>query len=786
MTKKEVYPLFAFILLITSLTNPLLHAQSKKGNQTILGNVFDPTSGQALKDATVVMTGLYQTQAKTNTEGRFIIENIPIGRYELKVSFTGYESTVIKEVFVSSVQQVYLDIPMFEKTINLDEVDSKPKRYQTKPLNPYTTVGAQMFSPEQASRFAGGMDDPARLVSNYAGVTTTSMSSNGISIRGNAPSLLQWRLEGIEIPSPNHFADINILGGGLLSALSTNVIGHSDFLIGSFPAEYNNAISGVFDIKMRKGNKERHQHSFQLGLLGIDLASEGPIHKSSKSSYIINYRYSTTGLLEKIRKNKDIGGKLGYQDLNFHLNFPTKKSGTFSLWGMGLIDEVAPILTKTEPRKYLDDGVLSSAEQQVGATGLSHNYYFKNNKTNLKNTIATTYSGSHIDEQFYDLEKQKSPRTDLKSNTTNLIFSSTLQHKFHPNHINKTGVTITNIHYDMNLDYTAYFGQSLTNYAHSNSSTNMLSAYSNSKVNIGDDFTVIGGIHVQHLMLNKNSAIEPRVGIKWDVLPRRSITAAYGLHSRIEKPDIYFFENDRQEQTNRNLDFLKSHQFTFGYDQEITKDIHLKIEPYLQLLYAVPISEKGNYSILNRTEFYTTQALVSKGQGRNYGIDVTLSKTLTKGFYYMLTTSLFDSKYKAAGEQWYNTRYNRNYIFNFLAGKEWIFSNNILGLNFKASTLGGQKYTPVDEAATLKHPDKEVQYDENRMYEKQFSPMFVGDFSLSYKMNRGRFSHTFALKSVNATRQKEYVKHKYNMLTQSIEPYFAVNSLFNISYRIDL
>lgn len=787
MTKKEAYPLLtSLLLMICLLTNSILYAQNKQIDQTISGFVYNSTTGQALQNATIEIMGLHLRQTKTNVDGRFVFEHIPIGRYELKTSLIGYESLIIKEILVGSVQQIDMEIPMYENTITLQEVESKPKIHQTQPLNPFTIVGGQTFSPEQASRFAGGMDDPARLVSTYAGVTTSSMSSNGLSIRGNAPSLLQWRLEGIEIPSPNHFSDINVLGGGLLSALSNNVIGNSDFLIGSFPAEYNNAISGVFDIKMRKGNTQQHNHSFQLGLLGIDIASEGPITKSSNATYIINYRYSTTGLLEKIRKDKNLGGKLGYQDLNFNLNFPTKKSGLFSIWGFGLVDEVAPILDQTSSRKYLDEGVLSSADQQSGAAGISHHYFFKNNKTSLKSTFATTYSGNHIHEEFYDIESHKSPKTDLTYNTTNQIISSTLQHRFHPNHINKTGVTFTHIHYDMNVDHTPYYEHQLMNFAHSNSRTNMVSAYSNSKINISEDFAIIGGFNVQHLMLNKKTAIEPRVGLKWDVLPRRYISAAYGLHSRIERPDVYFFKNNNDELSNRNLAFLKSHQFTVAYNQEISPDMHLKIEPYFQFQYDVPITAIGNYSIINRTDLYTTQPLVNKGRGKNYGIDLTLSKSLKKGYYYLLTTSLFDSKYQAADGQWYNTRYNRNYVFNFLAGKEWIFGSDILGVNFKASTLGGQRYTPVDEAATLRHPDKEVQYDANRMFEKQFRSMFIGDFTISYKMNRGRFSHTFALKSVNATKQREYIKHKFNMITQTIEPYFAANSLFNVSYRIDL
>jgi len=197
------------------------------------------------------------------------------------------------------------------------------------------------------------------------------------------------------------------------------------------------------------------------------------------------------------------------------------------------------------------------------------------------------------------------------------------------------------------------------------------------------------------------------------------------------------------------------------------------------------VTDTGSYSIVNRREFYMTELLVSKGKGTNYGVDLTFSKYLTQGMYYMVTASLFDSKYAGGNGRWYDTRYNRRFIVNGLVGKEWMFDRNMLSVNIKGSVLGGQRYTPVDEAATAAHPDKEVQYDESRMYSRQFRPMLIGDFTVSYRLNRSRVAHEFALKSVNATGQKEYIEHRYNLKTQAIEPYRTATSLFNISYRFE-
>lgn len=775
----------AILLILSFLLPQILSAQSTEPlTQTIRGVITDKASGELLP---FIPVGIANTQMGTTTdeEGMFVLKNVPIGRHTIYVTSIGYETAIIKEVLLGSAKEVYLEIALTEKITELETFVVKPEINKAEPLNEMAVLGAQMFSVEETSRFAGGMDDPARLVSAYAGVATPNVSNNGISIRGNAPGLLQWRLEDVEIPNPNHFADIDVLGGGFLSALSSNVLGNSDFLIGAFPAEYNNAVSGVFDMKLRNGNSYSYQHTFQLGVLGIDFASEGPISRKNNSSYIINYRYSTTGLIGKLQSKKDLGGTLAYQDLNFKFNFPTKKAGTFSLWGLGFIDEAVPIVDDPSERKYLDDGLLSGAKQKSGSAGISHRYLFDNRKTSLKSTFATIHLGNSIEEEFYDLNENRSPRTDLNASTTNLVFTAALNHKFSARHTNKTGITLTNVNYDMNLNFTPFFGEPLENFNNSKGNTSLISAYSSSQINISNYLTLTAGLNAQYLALNENTTVEPRLGLKWQAAPKSTLAAAYGLHSRMEKPDVYYVKDENGNLPNKDLDLIKSHHFMVSYVYLISEDMNLKIEPYFQSLYDVPVTETGSYSILNRREFYMTEILVSEGKGENYGIDLTFSKYLTKGMYYMITASLFDSRFKAGDGNWYDTRYNRKFIINGLVGKEWMFGRDMLSINLKASRMGGQRYTPVDEAATLAHPDKEVQYDETKMYSEQFSSMFIGDFSISYKMNRKNVAHGFSVKSVNATGQKEYVEHKYNLKTQTIDPYQPTNSVFNVSYRIE-
>lgn len=332
-----------------SVDNENIPQSSERPVQTLRGVVNDRASGHPIPYATIQLTDIPGLGMMCDSLGRFVLPKVPVGRHSVQASFMGYESATVREILVTSAKEVYLEIALQESVNELNEVVVRAHN-RNEAMNKMAVAGARMLSVEEASRYAGGFDDPARLVASFAGVTP-SVSNNGISIHGNAPHLLQWRLEDVEIPNPNHFADIATLGGGILSSLSAQVLGNSDFFTGVFPAEYGNAVSGVFDMKLRNGNNQRNENTFQVGIMGIDFASEGPLSKKHKASYIFNYRYSTTGLL-----NVDLGGKMDYQDLNFKLNFPTRHAGTFAVWGTALLDKYKSSLEKNPDKwDYLED-----------------------------------------------------------------------------------------------------------------------------------------------------------------------------------------------------------------------------------------------------------------------------------------------------------------------------------------------------------------------------------------------------------------------------------------------
>ena len=692
----------------------------------------------------------------------------------------------MEEVQVSTAKELFLNVYLKESVNALSEVEVKPRINKESPINNTATLSAKMLSVEEARRYAGGFDDPARLVSSFAGVSS-NVSNNAIVIRGNSPQSLQWKMEGIEIPNPNHFADMNSFGGGGLTALSSQLLANSDFFSGAMPAEYNNALSGVFDIFMRNGNNQKPEHTFQLGLLGIDAASEGPFKKGGNSSYLFNYRYSTLALLEPIMPEN--AGGTTYQDLSFKLNFPTKKSGTFSLWGIGLIDgSGSDAKTDSSLWTYASDKEKQDVKQFMGAAGLSHTLNL-NSKQFLKSTLAATINGIDASTDKLAAYGQFQPLNTIASYNYSFVLSSFLNTKFNARHVNKTGYTATGLMYDMLFTQAVVPGSLLQTVVSEKGFSTLMSAYTNSTLNLRDKTILNLGVNAQYFTLTGKYTLEPRFGIKVQLNQSQSISFAYGLHSRLERLSNYFIKNSKYGEgaLNQHLDFSKSHHLVLGWQTTLSEFLHLKLETYYQKLYNVPVIADSSFSIINlQNDWFFREKLENSGLGENFGIDLTLDKYLSDGYYFMVTSSLFRSLYKGGDGIWRDTRYNRNYSFNFLFGKEWQIGKgqkNVLGINARFSYQGGDHYTPLNLQAS--EIAKEPLFLESKAFSSQFPPAFTCHFTASYKINKSKSVHEIAIKILNATGYEEFTGFQYNLRTHHVDERREALMLPNLSYKIE-
>ena len=496
------YKITGYHIIITPSGNELQKStkeKTEKPTQTVRGIVLDSKTNAPIEFATVRIMNVGSLGSTTDSLGRFRINNVPVGRCNIQTSYVGYNANIFNEIPVTSSKEVYMEITLDENIHSLAEVVIQPEIKKDKPLNAMAITGGRMISMEEAGRFANGFDDPARLSSAFAGVAG-DVGTNAVAIRGNSPQFTQWRLEGVEIPNPTHFADLTGLGGGFLSALSTQVIGNSDFYNGAFPSEYSNALSGIFDMQIRNGNNQKYEHTFQLGILGIDLASEGPISRKHGSSYIFNYRFSTTSLATGNDMN------LKYQDLSFKLNFPTRKAGTFSIWGIGLIDRYKPEAIDRDEWETQGDRQSGNTAFDKAAGGLTHKYLI-NADTYIRSSLAATYSKDRTRADQMTEDDKLVHVGDIRNSKWDIVFNSYLNKKFNSNHINRTGITVTGLQYDLDYKISPNFGLDvpMEQISKGNGGSCVLSAYSSSVINLSNHLTTSLGITAQYFTLNKSS-----------------------------------------------------------------------------------------------------------------------------------------------------------------------------------------------------------------------------------------------------------------------------------------
>lgn len=773
----------ACLFLLFCLSATAIFAQTP--TQTLKGTVLDKAVKAPLIGATVrVGTG----GAITDADGRFRIPNLPIGKYTLTITYLGYKDRIMPNVTLNAGKETDLTIELEESVLSSAEVVITAKVDKGKAQNSLSAVSTRTFSVEETQRFAAAVNDPARMVSAYAGVVTGNDGSNHIAIRGNAPNGLLWRMEGVDIPNPNHFSSVGTAGGGI-SILSAQLLTNSDFSTGAFAAEYGNALSGVFDLKLRKGNDERREYTLQAGVLGLDAAAEGPF-RNRKGSYLVNYRYSTLSLLSKMGVN--IGdGTTNFQDLSFNMWLPTEHAGTFTLFGFGGLSDQQQSgeADSLSWRANLNKRYSGTYTANTGAVGLTHSLNWGN--TFLKTVLAASGTRNGNDQSEFQTDYSEKRIYDEHHTQLRYTLSSVLSHKFNARHYLRAGVYANHLSFDLqkrSLDDAAQ--ETLVERLRTSGNTQTINAFAQWQYRPTEALTIHAGLHSAAFLLNQKYALEPRAALKYTLSERQSLSLGYGLHSQMQPLGVYFGKmEDGTANRNRNLNWTRAHHLVLSYDQALSKNRHLKSELYYQNLFDAPVSadQRDAFSMLNEIEGFVTRPLVSNGRGRNYGAELTLEQFLTKGFYFLLSSSLYRSEYQGSDRVWRNTRFNGGYASNLVLGKEWDFNrrnkNRTLGFNLKITSAGGLRDTPVDLEAS-----KAAGYtlrDEARAFEEKMPDYFRLDLGFRLRRNYEHLTTTLSLDIQNATNRANIGGRYYDDQTFEVKYWTQAPLIPVLAYKVE-
>jgi hypothetical protein len=760
--------------------------------QRIRGSVVDQGLQKPVAGATVTLPGLYRSGV-TDSAGHFAFSHVPVGRQQLHISNVGYKEVLQDDILVEAGKETVLNIAL-EPIAHLEkEVVVSADSRNHRPLNEMSIVSVRSFSVEETRKYAASFDDPLRMATGFAGVAAPNDGNNDIVIRGNSPTGLLWRMEGVDIPNPNHFASPVSTGGGI-SILSAQLLSNSDFLTGAFPAEYGDALSGVFDLKLRKGNDEKKEYSLQAGLLGLSASAEGPLRAGSKGSYLANYRYSTLALLDKMGLAVPQGSDI-FQDLSYNLVLPTARYGTFSLFGFGGLSSqiIKPKLDSTK-WKSQHDRYAENFSSNTGMTGLTHSISL-GQKTNLRSVLALSYVEKKITDNYLDNNYSLSRAYKGVDKTPKWTLTSTLNHRFGAGNLLRAGYILNSIGYTFYQQDQKTPGAPLLEQVNTTGHTQTIQGFAEWESKVADRLTCNVGFHYLELLYNHTYSLEPRASLKWEPGAKGTVALGYGLHSQIQALGVYFAQDTNATagfiHPNGNLGLTRAHHFVLSYNYRLATHLNLKTEVYYQYLFNVPVNanDTNTFSTLNITESdYVTDPLINKGKGRNYGIEITLEKQLSNNLYYMVNGSFYQSKYTARDGIERNTRFAGNQLINFVAGKDFKTSfhggrSKTFGINIKAIYSGGYRTTPIDMQQSVLQGTTVVE--QQQAYSLQDPAYFRADLGLVLKKEHRGFTSSLSLDIQNVSNRKNIYDYTYDPLKNKQIADYQAGMIPVLNYKVE-
>lgn len=755
--------------------------------QSLRGAVSDQQLQQPLAGATVTISPL-EKKTVTDAGGLFRFSGIPVGTYRISVSYTGYREATAENIVVISGKETVLNIPMETLVRTGPEVEVKVSGKKNKPLNDMSVVSARAFTVEETQKYAAAVNDPLRMATGFAGVMAADDGNNSIVIRGNSPAGLLWRMEGMDIPNPNHFGTPGNSGGGI-SILSSQLLANSDFITGAFAAEYGNALSGVFDLRLRKGNNEKREYALQAGVLGLNAAAEGPFSGKYKGSYLVNYRYSTLALLNKAGVLPDEGAT-NFQDLSWHIYLPVKNFGHFSLFGFGGRSDDRVKARDAGQWEEKRDRYEEKFISNTGMSGLTHAILL-GNRLHIRTGIGYARTRIGYDESYTEDDLSVSKTYEDRYQTAKWGFNTLANYRASKKLLFRAGLNLQRIGYHFFQLSPEHEGDPLREILNTVGHTATQQLFAQAQYRPADDFSLQAGIHYFRLALNNTYSLEPRLSVKWQISRAGSLALAYGLHSQMQTLSIYFARKPLPDgsymEPNRHLALTRSRHYVLSYSHKLGSRLLAKAELYYQQLFKVPVSiyDSSSLSAINNQGEYVIEPMENSGKGRNYGVEISLERYLHDHYYLSLHQSYYQSKYRAKDGIERNTRFNGNYIITLIGGKDFLheWKPRRIGINLKTIWAGGYRNSPIDQEASAL--SGYTVFREKDAFSLQNKAYFRTDIRMSITWNRKKLTSTLSLDIQNVTNRLNLFNQWYDEEKNEIVNQYQTGLIPVLNYKLE-
>jgi hypothetical protein len=724
--------------------------------QKIAGTVRDAISLDPLIGATISISAIQSGQI-SDVDGTFEIDNLSSGRYSLIVSFVGYKTQQISEVWVKNGKVTTLDVLLERSASDLQEVAVYAKRATI-------TLGKIGITEEQINRYAASYNDPARVIIASPDLAVTNDQNNLISVRGLSPSLNIWKLEGSEIVNPNHlsnagtFLDQPTATGGGVNILSAQMLDRSQFLYGGFSVAQGNATAGVFDMNIKKGASNR-QYTAQASLIGLDFATEGALSKNDRTTYAANYRYSFTGLLAQF--GVDFGGEeIGFQDLSLSVNTQIGEKTElkfFALGGASYND-----FEKPETIERAKDRGDINYDSRMGAVGTSF-------RTGLENGHiggSLVYSGVEnlreaetVDSlRVFIIGLNEGKETFFEDQQSTLSFNGYWMTRMFSS-INSSMGLMANQYF-----YTAETRQTyLDGIVHESQNVNgsinqyLWRPYWNLSGVLIRNISWMAGIAMS--IIEDQTKLEPRASLTYSLAENHSLTASYGLYNQLQRPFNFYFDQTPRPVTGTTMGFLESQRFLLNYAGEVGN---------------ISASSELFYYLFPKVYVYDP-LLPQEVETSSYGFSLSLNKPLQNGFYIQTGGSLFNSE---IGNE--ESAYNTGYSVRLTSGKEWTRmkkeAEKRFGINLRGMVQGGRPLTVRSE--TIGSP-----FVMNEAY--RTTPYLRLDLRMIWTKVHSNWTSSIALDLQNVLNRQNEAYRYYDTYTEQVDTQYQLGLIPILTYRVE-
>ena len=680
------------ILLISFIAfSNVVSSQSVK----VYGSISNTLNNEPIPFANIIIEGT-TIGATSDINGNYEILSLNAGAYNFKCSYIGFNTNIQSEIKVSSNKSLRLDFFLSENSELLGEVKVRGNTFNKTQASP---VSLRTINASEISKSAGGNRDISRVVANLPGVATSSGFRNDIIVRGGSPSENKFFLDGVEIPTINHFTTQGS-SGGPVGILNVNFIREVDFYTGAFPANRGNALSSVMELKLIEGNEEKISGSFALGSSDAGLTLNTPLSK--KSTLLLSVRRSYLQFLFKALKLPFLPT---YNDMQFKYTFKPDRKNQFNFLGIATIDDFTlnKDINNDEEDKMqialnnynLNNLVINKQwNYTIGGTWRhffdNSNLFFVMSRNHLDNTAlkyfdyADENSQKILDYKSEEIENKTRLEYNFKRNGYSIIIGSNLEDATYTNNTNQTftsgdsiitGINNVDLHF---IKYGAFTQISKTSFE------NKLIASFGLRID-GNSFTE-----------NANSNnFSPRVSLAYNLNSKTSINSNIGRFHQLPSYTILGFENNGKY-LNKDAAYITCDHAVIGIEYNPSSYSKISLESFYKSYSNYPFSILDSISLANLGDDFGVvgnEDISSISKGNSYGIELLAQQKMRSSIYGILSATYYYSRFEDNEGKLIPSKWDNRFILNMTAGKK--FKNNIeLGIKYRYS--GGSPYTPTD------------------------------------------------------------------------------------------